>query len=189
MKPLTGRWVTALSCCLLFVAFLVCVVSSEEQGSPTLSAVKPITEHIKGMQDWSIIGDNDKLELCGSEYLASLRSISKYDNATIRAAFVALAENSEDDFSLTAKMYVLTKGLFQVPERVPSDEKHEELIGNWLGVPSDDRGVDGCWPWATDKDGSLRLKAKFAGYRGPDIDPVKVFDFCAKTYLRRRFDK
>ena len=189
MKPLTFPWVIALSGCLLFVALLARVVSSAEPEPPCVSAVKTITAQVKGMQDWTIIGDRDKLDACSAEYVAALRSIRQYDNATIRAAFVALAKGSEDDSSLIAKMYVLTKGIFQVPERVPADEKHEELIGSWLGVPSDDRGVDGCWPWAIGKDGSLRLKAKFRGYRGPDIDPIKVFDFCATTYPRRRIPK
>jgi hypothetical protein len=157
-------------------------IPSNVNAQPTNQIVEKIISQIHSCPSWSDIerGGIMKVE---SRLMDSLAKVSENDIAMIREAIRILFSNPQQDTAMWAKVFILNRYLFQVPEESPIDDK---LFGGWAGVQVNNGKVNRLWPLSHEVEGRLRIVGEFEGYFGNGYQGLDEFDYFQRTFGLRK---
>jgi len=158
----------------LFCASMSSAAEKKDLGQTPNSRVEELAKRIRECPDPLDIAETNLLRR--SVVLRTLLCLCNYDLRTIRAAEALITEKGSilDE----AKLYVLNRCLFDVPEGASRDIRS---FSGWHAC-HDSNGYRVLWPLAKKPDGTLVLESMNSSYMGPSYQAVEEFD-----YFRQKF--
>lgn len=157
-----------------------------ERWQPVSQGSVQVAALLGGMPDWSTMGPRD-LDTHIS-ILSCLWHISRYDTATIRDGvllYVRDAKVGGPDRRDEARLFVLIKYLFDLPETLPEDAP--KILKDYIVSPTSqsEPPADFRWPFVVERDGRITLEGTYGfswrwGY--PIMD---IFDAYSSHFKRR----
>ncbi|MGC4043614.1 MAG: hypothetical protein QM758_07390 [Armatimonas sp.] len=128
------------------------------------------------------------------QILNNLLAISKYPITDIEKAIIEYIKKKDlpgggnlSNYSVSemAKIFILNRYLFNVPETIPM-KKHNNFLG-FYGMPYNDQTIGLMWPLGFDKKGDLIILDAACFYNGPRYMGIEEFRYFKSLYgLRKR---
>ncbi len=159
--------------------------------------VGEVVRILTDMPDWSALGVSDEYAVERRQIEEAVRRIAAYDLDTIRAAEQLYRSSPPMWLGGAAKLFVLNKFIFSLPQTVRRASPHFRLFGGWMGGPisgdpydpRDTDEMDMRWPWEADASGEWRLVGRFSGFMGPTSDSLGEFDYYRQHFGKREIPK
>lgn len=183
--------------------------SARERRTET-EATKDIAEIrrlLEAMPDWPPFvfipnrASREKEEKIVRSIEDTMRRIARYPSGSIRAAMkelhqkYTLGTRGTRGLDVDAKLFLLNKYLFDLPETVRRDSRHfAYFLTGWAGMPmtgdpntpKDSDKAFVRWPWRAGRDGQWHLTGRTTIYMGPPYRPLRMFDYFRREFGRRK---
>jgi len=199
----------------IVISILMCITACNsfryERISVNDENIKTILDAIDTMPNWLSLSEKE-FRHAADDIKATAMEIARHEPHDVRAAFQKYLNEDTSVYEepirvrlkRPAKVMLISKFLFDLPERIERGEEHYDrlvvLEGGWFEKPywelfndmlygRESNEIHPRWPWAEDDTGKWLLEGTFFGRSPSEYAALASFDYFQMHFPRRKIGR